>query len=288
MIEGKTKEVKDYQKMCGIFEAEIVIVNPSIEEFKEVLNKEMNEDSKFAEYLGESKDGNNYVRINFWFRNTKTQEIFSQPVSFYLENKNRENKDGDKLQYINTVGMTTWADDPNNLPEWFTKGKEYRVAHVGEEEFYDFLHTWLGKLDYRDENTTLQIDWKKLMKGNVKELRDQIGGEYCCNVGMLATIVTKENSDGEIREYQGIYNKAFLPAYAIKHFRLVDYSDKSVIAKIAAKKPRDQKAHEKFVLKVTGEYGCRDAYVLKDLQEYNPADFITSKNEVIDKTDSSY
>lgn len=286
MIEGKKREVKDFQKMCGIFEGEVVCINPTVEEFKEILGIELKEESKAADYLGESKEGNVYLRLNFWLKNVKTQEIFQSPVSFFLENKQRENKDETKLQYINSVGSTSWADDPNNLPDWFI-GRDHRVAYVGEEEMYDFLRTWLGKLDYRQAETILQIEWKKLMKGNVKDIKAQIGGEFSCNVGVLATVVTREK-DEEVKEYQGIYNKAFLPPYAIKNFRLVDYTDKDVIAKISAKKPKDQKPHEKFVLKVTGEYGCKDAYVLKDLMEYNPEDFITGTDKVIDETNPSY
>jgi hypothetical protein len=145
----------------------------------------LKEDSKAAEYLGESKEGNTYLRLNFWLKNVKNGEIFQAPVSFFLEDKQRENKDETKLQYINAIGSCSWADDPNNLPEWFT-ARESRVANVGEEELYTFLRTWLGKLDYRDAETILQIEWKKLMKGNVKDIKDQIGGEFCANVGVLA------------------------------------------------------------------------------------------------------
>jgi hypothetical protein len=290
-IEGKIREQKDFTKQVGIFEAEVICINPTAEEYKEILGIELKEDSKSAEYLGESKENNTYLRLNFWLKNMKTQEIFQSPISFFLEDKQRKNKEDTKLQYINAVGGTTWADDPNNLPEWFVgkdHDKEYRVAYVGEEELYDFLRTWLGKLDYRDKGAILRIEWKKLMKGNVKELQDQIGGEYACNVGVLATVVTRENKEGEIKEYQGIYNKAFLPPYAIKNFRLVDYSDKDVIAKISAKKPKDQKPYEKFVLKVVGEYGCKDFYILKDLQEYDPSMNIVSTEKVIGTDDPSY
>jgi len=287
MIEGKVREQKDFSKFCGIFEGSVICVNPSVEEYKEILGIDLKEDSKAAEYIGESKDGNIYLRLNFWLKNVKDGSVFQSPVSFFLENKKRENKDETKLQYINNVGGTSWADDPNNLPEWFS-GRDHRVAYVGEEEMYEFLRTWLGKLDYRQAETILQIEWKKLMKGNVKDIKEQIGGEFACNVGVLATVVTRENKEGEVKEYQGCYNKAFLPAYAIKNFRLVDYMDKDVIAKISAKKAKDQKPHEKFVLKVTGQYGCADAYLLKDLVEYNPEDFITGTDKVIDNADPSY
>lgn len=297
-IAGSKREVKDFSKQVGIFEGEVVCINPSVEEFKETLGIELKEDSKAAEYLGESKEGNVYLRLNVWLKNVKTDEIFQSPVSFFLEDKKRENKEGGKLQYVNSVGSTSWADDPNNLPDWFVGDAEkklpirkYRVANVGEEELYEFLRTWLGQLNLRDADTDLSIDWKKLMKGNVKELREQIGGEYCNTVGYLGTVVTREK-DGEVKEYQGIYNKAFLPAYAIKNFRLVDYSDKDQIAKISAKKAKDQKPHEKFVLKVTGgtsgEHGCKDFYVLKDLIEYDPSMNIVASDKVIDATSSEY
>jgi len=286
-ISGNKREQKDFTKFVGLLEGEVICVNPSLEEYKEILNIDLKEDSKAAEYIGESKDGNIYLRLNFWLKNVKNGEIFQSPVSFFLENKQRQNKEETKLQYVNSVGSTSWADDPNNLPDWFSE-KDHRVAYVGEEEMYDFLRTWLGKLDYRQAETILQIEWKKLMKGNVKDIKDQIGGEFACNVGVLATVVTRENKEGEIKEYQGIYNKAFLPPYAIKNFRLVNYMNPDVIAKISAKKPKDQKAHEKFVLKVLGEYGCKDALILRDLEEYDPSKFIQASDKVIDETNPSY
>lgn len=285
-IGGKVREVKDFSKFVGIAEVSILCVNPSVEEFKEILDIELKEDSKAAEYLGESKEGNTYLRLNFWFKLVKTGEIFQSPVSFFLEDKKRQNKDETKYQYINAIGSTSWADDANNLPDWFT-ARQSRIAHVGEEELYTFLRTWLGKLDYRDAETILEIDWKKLMKGNVKDIKDQIGGEFCSNIGVLAEIVTREK-DGEIKEYQSVNNKAFLPAYAIKNFRLVDYSDKDVVAKIAAKKPKDQKPHEKFVLAITGEYGSKNFYVLKDLMECTTDMNIAASDKVIDPASSEY
>ena len=54
------------------------------------------------------------------------------------------------------------------------------------------------------------------------------------------------------------------------------------------KKPKDLKAHERFVLGVIGEYGVKDNYVLKDLMEYNPDDFLTASNDVISSDGSDY
>lgn len=291
-IEGVRKEnveLLSFVKRIGLFEAKVIAINPLAEEYKDVIGYDLKDDSKECEYLSVNDAGNTVLRVNVWLEDVKTSEK-EQPsrykVTFFLENKERENKDMTKKQYINAIGSCTWADDPNNLQEWF-KATDYRVAYQGEEELYNFKRTWLSQLDYKQNVEGFLTEWKKLMKGNVKDLKEEINGEFCGNVGALATINVKEK-DGVIKEYQSIYNKAFLPAYAIKNFRLIDYSNPKVIEAIKAKKPKDQKAHEKFVLNVIGEYGCRDSYLLKDIQDYNAEDFLVASDKVISEKGSDY
>jgi hypothetical protein len=288
-IGGKKRESSgnggDFGKKVGLFEANVIAINPTAEEFKDKLGMELKEDSKATEYLGETRDGNNYLRVDFWLEEVKNQDKFK--VSFFLEDKERENKDGTKKQYINSIGMCSWAADENDLADWFTKDRDYRVAYVGEEDFYNFVRVWLSELDYRDAETVLQLEWKKLMRGNVKDLKDQIDGEWCKSVVALATVIVKER-DGESKEYQGIYNKAFLSGYALKQFRLVDYGDRRTQESLKNKKPRDLKAHEKFVVNVIGEYGCKDYYILKDLQDYNADDNLVASDAYISDDGDDY
>ena len=287
-IGGKRKENTgsgDFGKKVGLFEANVIAVNPTAEEFKDKLGMELKEDSKATEYLGETRDGNNYLRVDFWLQRVNQDDKFK--VSFFLEDKERENRDGTKKQYINSIGMCSWAADENDLAEWFTKGRDFRVAYVGEEDFYNFVRTWLGQLDYRDAETVLQIEWKKLMRGSVKDIKDQINGEWCNSVVAMATVIVKER-DGESKEYQGIYNKAFLGGYALKQFRLVDYNNRRTVEALANKKPRDLKAHEKFVVNVAGEYGCKDYYTFKDLQDYNPDDNLVASDAFISDDGDDY
>jgi len=286
-IGGKKKEQQQFEssvKRVGLFEANVIAINPNAEEYKDILGIELKEDSKAAEYLGTSQDGNTTLRVDVWLEEVKNKDKFK--VTFFLENKEKENKDQTKKQYINTVGVCSWADDVNNLPTWFSS-REYRVAYTGEEDLYNFLRTWLGNLDYRDAETTLQLDWKKLMKGNVKDLKDQIDGEWCTSVVALATIKTVIKDD-ETKEYQGVYNRAFLPAYAIKQFRLVDFSNPSLIDNLKKKKSKDLKPHERFVINVNGEYGCKDFFILKDLKEYNPDDNLVASDKVISEDGADY
>lgn len=286
-IGGKKREstnLPEFSKKVGLFEAKVVAVNPDIEEYKEVLGMDLKEDSKATEYLGTSQDGNITLRMDVWLQEVKTGDKFK--ATFFLEDKEKENKDGSKKQYINSVGVCSWADDPNNLPEWFAK-RDYRVAYVGEEEFYNFMRTWLSDLDYRDADTTLQLDWNKLMKGNVRDVKSQINGEWSTNVVALATIKTVIKED-ETKEYQGIYTKAFLPAYSIKQFRLVDYSNPAVLNNLRTKKSKDLKPHERFVINVTGEYGCRDYFKLKDLEDYKSGDNIAASDVVLSEDGADF
>ena len=280
MIQGdqrEQKQVQEFAKKVGLFEAEVVAINPTAEEYKEILDIELPADSKATEYLGKSRDGNTYLRVDVWLKDVKSGDKLK--TTFFLEDKERENKDGSKKQYINNIGRCAWADDPNNLANWFTS-RDYRVAFVGEEELYEFLRTWLGKLDYMKEDSVLQADWKKLMKGNVSELKGQVDGAYCTNIGALATVIMKEK-DGESKEYQGVYNKAFMPAYALKNFRLINYNDTTVQNALRTKKLKELKPHERFVLNVTGEYGCRDFYILRDMKEYNADDNLVASDAVL-------
>jgi len=288
-IGGKKKEQSqgqqtEYPKKVGLFEANVIAINPTMEEYKDVLNMELKEDSKAVEYLGKSQDGNTTLRVDFWLEEIKNKDKFK--VTFFLEDKERTNKDETKKQYINNIGTCSWADDANNLPSWFA-GRDYRVAFTGEEDLYNFVKTWLGNLDYRDAETTLQLDWKTLMKGNLKDLKSQIDGEYCTTVVALATIKTVVKDDAA-KEYQSVYNKGFLASYNLKQFRLVDYNSPSVLSNVRSKKSKDLKPHERFVLNVTGEYGCKDFYIFKDLKEYNSEDNLVASDSVISDDDASY
>ena len=288
-IGGKKKEQgqgqqTDYAKKVGLFEANVIAINPTMEEYKDILGMELKEDSRAVEYLGTSQDGNTTLRVDFWLEEIKNKDKFK--VTFFLENKERTNKDETKKQYINNVGTCSWADDANNLPTWFA-GREYRVAFTGEEDLYTFVKTWLGNLDYRDAETTLQLEWKTLMKGNVKDLKSQINGEYCTTVIALATIKSVVKDD-ESKEYQSVYNKAFLASYNLKQFRLVDYNNPTILNSVRSKKSKDLKPHERFVLNVTGEYGCKDFYILKDMKEYNADDNLVASDAIISDDDASY
>lgn len=277
-------EDKDFPKKVGLFEARVIAVNPTTEEYADVLGRQLKEDSKATEYLGTSKDGNPRLRIDFWLEEVKSRDKYK--LTFFIENKEKENRDGTKKQYINNIGRCTWADSPNNLPSWF-KERENRVAFVGEEDLYNFLRSWLSNIDFSSKKSTLQLEFNKLIKGNVKEIKEQINGEWATNIVALATISTQEKEDG-VKEFQNVYNKAFLPPYSIKAFRLLDYNSTATHSALRQKSSKDLKPHERFVINVTGEYGCKDFYTFKELKDYNAEDNLVASDKVLSEDDSDY
>jgi hypothetical protein len=282
-ISGKKRENVESVKKIGLFEGKVIAINPTAEEFSDVLGITLPEDKEIT-YLDE-KDGVQSLRLEFWMEDVRSKH--KMKVTFFLKDTVRLNREGTKTQYINDIGTTTWADEESNLPEWFVK-KDYREAKVGEEQMYKFLRTWLGNLDYRDASTTLNVDWKKLMKGNVSELKAQLGGELTTNLGCLAT-VKHVDKDGETKQYQGVYDRDFLPVYMLKHFRLNDYNNPETIKAITAKQPKDRKMYEKFALSILdSEHGCKDSFTLKDLRDYDPANDFIASNAVLSEEGSDY
>jgi hypothetical protein len=68
----------------------------------------------------------------------------------------------------------------------------------------------------------------------------------------------------------------------------MDYGSKKVQDGLKNKKPKDLKAHEKFVVNVIGEYGCKDYYIFKDIQEYNADDNLVASDAYISEEGDDY
>jgi len=180
-----------------------------------------------------------------------------------------------------------WAADENNIPEWFAKGRDIRQAYTGEEDLYNFVRTWLSEVDYKDIENVLMLEWKKVIKGNLADLKSQVDGAYCTNVVAMATIKTVIKDD-ETKEYQSVYNRAFMYEGAVKNFNLVDFSNPKVLTNLRNKKSKELKNYERFVLNVTGEYGCKDFYIFKPLKEYSPEDNLVASDKVISDDGADY
>lgn len=281
MIGGNKRE-NDIRKSVGFFEGKVIAVNPTREELEDLFGTTLDKD---IEYTGEDGDGNTRLKLNFRIQDVKTKKIFN--LSFLLTDKNRLNKDETKTQYINVTGATTWSDIEENLPDWFTK-YDFRIAKSGEDDVYNFIRTWASKSDWF--TNTEFLDWKKLMRGNVSELKEFLTSDRVDTVMCLATVSTQER-EGEVKEYQQIYNKFFTYGNIIKSVRLSNPNTPEFLEKAKAtfqKNKKDLNALQRFVLNVEdSEYGCKDFYVLEELKEYNSEENIVAPKNAV-KTGSDY
>lgn len=303
-IKGQVREpLEERVKKVGLAVVNVVTINPTNKELEEYFSFSTKENQEDIEYTGVDKEGNSYTRVDFWVKSKvnhiketviendgekietiKTDGGYIFKIAFFLTDKIRKNKEETKTQFIDNIGNCSWAESEETLPSWFLK-RPYREAYIGEEQFYNFLRVWLGGLDFRKEETELQLSWKEVLKGDFSALKEQIDGVFSTNFIAAATIVTKskENEDGteEIVEYQNIYNKQFLPEYCMKYFKNTNYDDPMLIESIKSKLLKDLKLHEKFVANITGEYGCNDYYVLSPLRDYDPSENMMSTDKAM-------
>lgn len=271
-VQGKIREQREFTKETGFFEAQVICFNPDRERLEKMLGTQLEKD---PEYLGEDEKGKTKLNLVVWLKDVKTNKY--RNVRFFLRDVIRENKikEGEdkpkKKQYINNIGATSWAEKEENLLDWF-KERPYRLAHEGEEELYNFVVNWLSRLAIKDAEATLSFDWNKLMRGNVKELNEQIGGPYESDektVVCLSTIRTV-TKDGETKEYEQVYNRAFLPSYAMGHIRLRKI-DQAFIDTAKATEKKKRSKLQRFVLDVTDrQFGIKDYFTLGELEVYDP------------------
>jgi hypothetical protein len=292
-VQGNVKTQQDFGKSVGMFAAKVIAINPD----KEGLEKIYGPQEKEPEYVKEKEvkiyeEGGTMmvpsVRIVVYLQEQKTDKktkkvtpgkIFQ--VSFYLEDRVKQNKDGSKKQYINSGGTTSWAASENDLLPWFV-ARDYREAMVGEEELYNFAKAWL-QLDFKDPGMMLDFNFANLISGDVSELTGEIGGQYDGTLVAMATIKTKE-VDGEVKEFQSVYNRAFLPAYTMEKFKKT-FTEEAIDA-ILNKKAKERKGIERFIGEVAdSEYGVKDFYSFAPLHEYDASKNMAASDAVISEED---
>jgi hypothetical protein len=275
-------ETKEYAKKVGLFEAKVIAINPDNEWYNDELGIQLKEDSKATVYLGVTDEGVKTLRVDVWLQDIKTSDKFK--VTFYLKDKAIISKSG-KTQFITDQCTTSYAESEDYLPTWFVK-RDYHVAREGEPDLCTFLATWTNINFYEDQDAKIVLEWKDLMKGNVSELREQIEASAKDTVVAMATVKTVETADG-VKEYQAVFNKAFMPGYGLRQLRQITVN-KDYITRISRKPAKELKVYDRFILKIAGEYGCKEFYSFTDLKEYNAADNFVASDKVIADDDDVF
>jgi|15BtaG_2_1085339.scaffolds.fasta_scaffold00363_23 hypothetical protein len=202
-LRGDTIEFKERKLYTGLVDFDIVGINPTAQELSELQGRDV-DDITEPVYTTVDDDGEK-LRLEIWLRNEELDLLTK--TTFWLENNERFNRDGNKQEFINNVGNTAWAADEAGLSayEWFnTDG--VRPAMVGEGNLYSFLQIW-SKIDVRKEGTEFILDtsWADLIAGDVDELNEYVGAFSTHQVRMLCG-VTENNQ----KFYQAVYNNVVL------------------------------------------------------------------------------
>lgn len=252
----------NFPKYVGYFEGEVVGINPTSKEWLDIYGVEA---KKEPEYLKKKDDGTTAFDVVVVLRDVKTKNLFQ--LRFWLKDIKRTGSKSGKNQYINTIGKTDWAFDEDSLHDFFLKdGRDYRQAYEGEEFFVKFLRVWLGNLDFNKPDAILQLNWKKLMNGNIDEWKELVGHQWTTTVGCLATVNISDNDGPK----QSVFGGAFFAGYDIKSLRQFDYTRPETINSVKFRANNNMKRHDWFIRDVTGEYGPKDYYILKELTQYDP------------------
>ena len=99
-IVAEIKETREYKKKVGLFLGEVIMINPTREELNDFYKQTKD---KEPVYLSTDADGFDQVRVDFYLRAHKDNDMFI--MSFYIKNKPKKDRSGSKFLFINTVAQ---------------------------------------------------------------------------------------------------------------------------------------------------------------------------------------
>ena len=192
------QENSNFKKMYGIGEFRVLAVNPTKKELNKIYAKENSSEDVEIEYAGVNENGDKYTRINFILE-TIGADNGIRSLNFFLEDSDRKNNEGNKYQFLNLQGKTSWAEEESKLPAWFTKKQdgssiEVKKAKIGEADLYTFLKCWLSQHDWYNNAGFFEI--KNILKGNVKEISENINSEIADTILANVVIICNRNACG--------------------------------------------------------------------------------------------
>jgi len=128
---ASTEEVAGGVKLySGISNFKVIAVNPTMAELYGLsipVKSEPNYKVSFSDQ--------EYNKIVFWVKNEDT----TVKVEILMQPQERKSQSG-KLQWINSVGQTTWSEEAPTYDWW--KPENQRPAFVGEETLINFTKAW--------------------------------------------------------------------------------------------------------------------------------------------------
>lgn len=208
------KVIREFSTYKGVAKVKVLAVNPTLAELQ-ALGMNFNSE---PEYTDTTDSGDPKVRIDFIIGNDKV----TTKLTFFLEKRDRVSNSGDKWEFINNFGQTSWGASVDEVTSrtgkngntWF-KEEGARNAYVGEADLIKFLSDWLN-VNPEDQVYLEKIE--NLFTGNVSELKMYV--EAAAENELFVLLTVREN-DGKY--YQNVYNRfftraSFTPQAAITRF----------------------------------------------------------------------
>ena len=191
------------------------LVNPGLEDLKKIYGDNAKEDT----YVSTTEEGKPQLKIVIYLDNKaeEGEESIKTRLTFFVVADKRVSQAGDKTQFINAYGQSTWLPNDGSIPEnmnWYdAEGK--REAFRGEDLVIDFLRNLLNlpskdKAD-KPEDAKSQFtvqEWQKMFSGDMSPLKGIIS-QATNKIGILLGVKTVE--DGKM--YQDVYNRKTLRQY---------------------------------------------------------------------------
>ncbi len=196
-VNNANKEVvKGIQLYTGVHTFNVVAVNPDMAALKALGYQPQQEPA----YIKEGEEGQK-IRIDFYLKAVNPD--IRTKASYWLENKPRTNQAGDKTQFINKYGLTTWVKnkedgsfgEPVATDRFSLEG--VRPALIGEEDLHKFIHG-IANIELGVNKCQLSNP-ETIVAGDIKQLIDV--ANMCKNnpVRLLVGV-----NDGK---YQVVYTK---------------------------------------------------------------------------------
>jgi len=190
--DSSEKVVQEAKLYTGLALFHVIAVNPTLEEMAALSIRQPRKEPTYTDKLQDDK-GVDYVRtrLDFWVRH----EQVTTKMTIFVDSRERMNRNGDKYEWINTHGQSSWAPEmvgednkptgmPEDLPDWFELDT-VRKAYVGEVQLHNFIWAWgnvktgLTQAERKEGAHTKDLEasldtMDKIVKGDIKELKSYV------------------------------------------------------------------------------------------------------------------
>lgn len=193
-----TAVVQESKLYTGLKNMKVVAINPSKSEMEDMGFRPKQDPVYITN--GDTPE-HKKLRLDFFLEGSVegSERPITTKIAFFLENKHRTNKDGNKGEWINDVARSAWGSSETAPADysWFDVTTA-RKCKIGESDLHIFLVNWLN-IKPGDEAKLDNFD--ALFTGNYSELRQMLAASPNNEVRVLLTV-----RDGK---YQSAYNRYF-------------------------------------------------------------------------------